>query len=124
MNSATYETQLEFRNVDSSILACRWPDPQQPQLHARDTQTIQPRNLRSAEPAHLLQPGETIEISTIHSDKGILEFDRVIVTANDMRTAKLVRLELVSDFTGTPWKTRRGTVHITNNQRWPTQIAS
>ena len=57
------------------------------------------------------------EISTIHADKAILEFDRKITNASEMRTAKLVRMELISDFEQTFEDRRRGTVHITNNQK-------
>ncbi|MFM8274865.1 MAG: hypothetical protein ACKODX_21385, partial [Gemmata sp.] len=70
-------------------------------------------------PAHLRQPGEVTEISTIHADKGTLEFDREIANAADMKKAKLVRLELVSasDFEDALPDPRRGIVHLTNNQR-------
>ncbi|MBA4064019.1 MAG: hypothetical protein C0501_09965 [Isosphaera sp.] len=70
-------------------------------------------------PAHLRRPGEVPEVTTVHADRAVLEFDRVIETAADMNAAKIVRVELVSD----PEQAvrdglgRRGLVHLTTNQR-------
>ncbi len=112
-----YETQLEFRRGESSVLLAAGPCPANPDS-ARVT--LSPFSLAlfsKPKPAHLRQPGEVTEITTIHSDKAVLEFDRKINNPSEMRTAKLLRLELVSDFGGTFEDPRRGTVHIINNQR-------
>lgn len=114
---ALYETQLEFRNGESSVVVAAGPVPANPNSNRV---TLTPFSLAvfgKPRPAHLRRPGEVTEITTIHSDKAVLEFDRVIRNLNDMRGAKLVRLELVSDFEKTFEDPRRGVVHITNNQR-------
>jgi hypothetical protein len=115
---ALYETQLEFRNGESSVVVAAGPAPNNP---SSKRVTLSPFSLAlfgKPKPAHLRQPGEATEITTIHSDKAVLEFDRVITNPADMRTAKLVRLELVSDFEQTFDDPRRGTVHIVNNQKF------
>jgi hypothetical protein len=112
-----YETQLEFRNGNSSVVIAAGPVPANPNSNRVPLSPFSAAVFGKPKPAHLRQPGEVTEISTIHADRAILEFDRVIHNANDMRGAKLVRLELVSDFGGVIEDPRRGMVHITNNQK-------
>ena len=115
--SAYYPTQLEFRNGDSSVVLAAGPTPLSPNSHRV---TLAPFSLAvfgKPKPAHLLPPGEVVEISTFHADKAVLEFDRVINTPNDMNKAKLLRLELVSEPEQALPDPRRGIVHITHNQR-------
>lgn len=65
-----------------------------------------------------MTPEEVQEISTIHADKAILEFDQPVGNERDMLggKAKLIGVELRSD--PTPYSTdpRTGRIHITNNQ--------
>lgn len=112
-----YENQFEFRNGESSVVVASGPVPGSPNS---TRVTLSPFSLAifgKSKPAHLRQPGEAVEITTVHSDKAILEFDRLITNPTDMRVAKLVRLELVSDFEQTFDDPRRGLVHIVNNQK-------
>jgi hypothetical protein len=116
-----YEFQLQFhRDERGSLLVLA---SGRPPAEPRDKRVpVAPFSLAvfgRPRPAHLRKPGEVAEVSTIHSDKAILEFDRVIETATDMNTAKLVRVELVSD-PGDAVRDalgRRGLVHLTTNQR-------
>ena len=116
---AFYPTQLAFRNGDSTLVLASGSPPSRP---GSNRVTLIPFSIAifgKPKPAHLLQPGEVNEITTFHSDKAILEFDRTIDTPADMNTAKLIRLELISD----PEQAipasdpRAGMVHVTNNQR-------
>jgi hypothetical protein len=70
-------------------------------------------------PPHEQLPGEVVEISTLHADKAILEFDRPVGSDKDLLSnkAKLVGLELRSDPTPFTNDKRNGRIHITNNQR-------
>ena len=116
-----YPTQLEFRNGDSSlVLASRQPAASQPELEARHAHSVQRRHLQQAASRRTCcSRAKSSEITTFHSDKAVLEFDRMIETPADMNNAKLIRLELISDpeqAIPDPLK-RRGMVHITNNQR-------
>ena len=116
---AYYPNQFSFLNGDSVVVLASGPVPANPDSHRV---TLSPFSLAlfgKPKPAHLRKPGEVPEITTIHADKGILEFDRKISNPNDMKTAKLVRLELISDIEQTFPDPRRGTVHITTNQRSP-----
>jgi hypothetical protein len=118
---AFYPTQLEFRSPGgdtSLVLACGRP-PANPNSRRVELSPFSVAVFSKPRPAHLLQPGEVNEITTFHSDKAVLEFDRVIHNPSDMNTAKLVRLELISDpEQAVPASdTRAGTVHVTNNQR-------
>jgi hypothetical protein len=117
---SNYTTQLEFvQNPETSVvLACGSP-PSKPNSNRVTLTPFSVAVFKKARPEHLREPGEIDEISTIHSDKGILEFDRVIRTPTDMNNAKLVRLELISDpEQALPDALKRvGKVHITNNQR-------
>lgn len=114
-----YPTQLEFRNGDTSIVLASGSPPSNPNSN---TVTLTPFSIAifsKPRPAHLLQPGEVNEITTFHSDKAVLEFDRVIQTPADMNSAKLIRMQLISDpEASVPASDKRaGIVHITNNQR-------
>jgi hypothetical protein len=114
---AYYPNQFTFHNGETDIVLASGPVPNDPNSNRV---TLTPFSLAifgKPKPAYLCQPGEVAEITTIHSDKGILEFNQVIHSPTDMRTAKLVRLEMVSDFDHTFPDPRRGTVHIRNNQR-------
>ncbi len=116
-NYSHYETQIEFRTGDSSLVVAAGKPPSNPKSHRVTLTPFSVARFGKPKPAHLRQPGEVTEISTIHADKGILEFDREITNPADMKKAKLVRLELVSDFEQALPDPRRGVVHITNNQR-------
>jgi hypothetical protein len=116
-NYSVYETQLEFRNGDSSTVLAAGKLPSNPNSNRVTLAPFSLAIFSKPKPAHLRLPGEVTEVSTIHADKGIIEFDRVVSNPNDMKKAKLVRLELVSDFENAGTDPRRGLVHITNNQR-------
>ena len=119
--SAHYPTQLEFRQANSSIVIAAGSTPSKPDSERIPLSPFSAAVIRKERPAHLRQPGEAREISTIHADKAVLVFDRKIKTTADMfgGDAKLVRVEFVSE----PEHTiddplhRRGRVHITNNQK-------
>jgi hypothetical protein len=118
--SSNYTTQLEFRqNPETSVVLASGSPPSNPNSNKVTLTPFSVAVFKKARPEHLREPGEIGEISTIHSDKGILEFDRVIHTPTDMNSAKLVRLELWSDpEQALPDSLKRvGKVHITNNQR-------
>ncbi|MCI0704240.1 MAG: hypothetical protein L0241_24545 [Planctomycetia bacterium] len=117
MEYAFYPTQLEFRQGDSSIVLAAGRPPNNPNSKRVALTPFSLAIFAKPKPPHLRAAGEVTEISTLHADKGILEFDRVINSPSDMNKAKLVRLELVSDPEQALPDPRRGTVHITNNQR-------
>jgi hypothetical protein len=118
LNTSHYETQLEFRNGESSVVVAAGKVPSNPNSKRVTLSPFSIAVFSKPKPAHLRLPGEVTEISTIHADKGVLEFDRVITNPADMgRKAKLVQMELVSDFAEALPDPRRGVVHITNNQR-------
>ena len=94
---AFYPTQLEFRNGDTSLVLASGSPPSSPNSNRVTLTPFSIAVFSKPRPAHLLQPGEVNEITTFHSDKAILEFDQVIKTPADMNTAKLIRLELISD---------------------------
>ncbi len=113
-----YHTQFEFQSGQSTIRHCGRASPAESQIQTRTAQPIQRAPSSSKpKPAHLRQPGEVAEITTVHADKAILEFDREINNGSDMRSANLVRVELVSDFGSAAEDPRRGMIYITNNQR-------
>ncbi len=114
---ALYETQLEFPTGESSVVVAAGPVPANPESNRVLLTPFSLAVFGSPRPQHLRQPGEVPEITTVHSDKAILEFDRVIHNANDMRGARLVRIELHSDFGSVAEDPRRGVIHITHNQR-------
>jgi len=112
-----YETRLEFRTGESSVVLASGPPPANPNSNRV---TLTPFSLAvfgKPKPTHLRQPGEAVEISTFHADKAILEFDRLIHSPTDMNKAKLLRLELISEPELAVPDKRRGLVHVTNNQR-------
>ena len=119
--AAFYPTQLEFRSVsgDTSLVVASGSPPSNPNSKSVTLTPFSVAIFSKPRPAHLLQPGEVNEITTFHSDKAVLEFDRKIQTPTDMNVAKLIRMELISDperAIPDPLK-RRGMVHVTNNQR-------
>src|SRR5262245_24209953 len=120
---AFYPTQLEFRNPDSGtslVVASGRPPAPDPNRADANRVTLSPFSIAvfsKPRPKHLMRPGEADEITTFHSDKAVLEFDRKILTPADMNSAKLIRLELISDPEHALPDPRQGRVHITNNQR-------
>ncbi len=116
-NYSHYETQIEFRSGDSSIVVAAGKPPSNPKSPRVTLTPFSVAVFSKPKPAHLRQPGEVTEISTIHADRGILEFDREITNPAEMKKAKLIGIELVSDFEQALPDPRRGVVHITNNQR-------
>lgn len=119
IETAYYPTQLEFRNGDTSIVVASGSPPSSPNSKRVTLSPFSIAIFSKPRPAHLLQPGEVSEVTTFHSDKAVLEFDRVIKNPTDMNSAKLVRMELISDpeLAVPRDEPRRGVVHITNNQR-------
>jgi hypothetical protein len=120
LDPVNYPTQLEFRrSPETSVVVASGSPPSNPNSTRVPLTPFSVAVFRKPRPDHVLEPGEISEISTIHADRGVLEFDRIITTPSDMNTAKLVRLELISD----PEQAvpdafhREGRVHITNNQR-------
>ncbi|MDW8195991.1 MAG: hypothetical protein RMJ56_00150 [Gemmataceae bacterium] len=112
-----YPNQFSFVYGDSLIVVAAGPLPANPNSTRVPVAPFSVAIFGKPKPLHLMQPGEVPEISTVHSDKAILEFDREIKSPNDMRTARLVRMELVSDAEIAGRDPRAGLVHITNNQR-------
>ncbi len=112
-----YPNQFSFIHGDSIIVVAAGPLPANPNSTRVTVAPFSVAIFGKPKPLHLMQPGEVPEISTVHSDKAILEFDREIKSPNDMRTARLVRMELVSDAEIAGRDPRAGLVHITNNQR-------
>jgi hypothetical protein len=116
---AFYPFQLQFRNGDTSLVLASGSPPSSPNSKRVTLSPFSIAIFSKPKPPHLLQPGEVNEITTFHADKAVLEFDRKIETPADMNTAKLIRLELISDpeqAIPDPLK-RRGLIHVTNNQR-------
>lgn len=116
-NTTTYANQFTFKSGDSWVVVAtgRVPTPD-----GSKSVTLTPFSVAvfgKPRPPHLRAPGEVNEISTFHSDKAVLEFDRPVAGFAEMSKAKLLRLELVSDPEGTTEDKRRGFVHVTNNQR-------
>ena len=116
-DSQAYPTKLEFRNGDSWVVLASGSSPLNPGSKFITLSPFSVAAFGKSKPMHLRQPGEVVEISTFHSDKAVLEFDREINNPNDMNKAKLVRIVLVSDPELALPDPRRGTVHITNNQK-------
>ncbi len=75
-NYSHYETQIEFRNGESSLVLAAGKPPSNPNSHRVTLTPFSLAIFSKPKPLHLRQPGEVTEISTIHADKGILEFDR------------------------------------------------
>ncbi len=116
-NTTTYANQFTFKSGDSWIVVAtgRVPSPD-----GSKSVTLSPFSVAvfgKPRAPHLRAPGEVAEVSTFHSDKAVLEFDRPVSGFAEMSKAKLLRLELVSDPEGTTEDKRRGFVHVTNNQR-------
>jgi hypothetical protein len=117
--SAHYPTQLRFLQGDTTIVFAAGSPPSNPNSNRVTLSPFSIAMFGKPRPEHLRAPGEVTEISTIHADRAVLEFDRVVQSATEMNSAKLVRLELISD----PEQAvpdayqRAGKVHVTNNQR-------
>src|SRR5262245_9475889 len=86
---AFYPTQLEFRSGESSIVLAAGSPPSTPNSNRVTLKPFSVAVFSKPKPPHLLEPGEVNEISTFHSDKAVLEFDRVIQNAAEMNNAKL-----------------------------------
>ncbi|MBA4187065.1 MAG: hypothetical protein C0467_03515 [Planctomycetaceae bacterium] len=114
-----YPTQLRFLQGDTTIVFAAGSPPSNPNSNRIALSPFSVAMFGKPRPEHLRTPGEVTEISTIHADRAVLEFDRVIQSATEMNNAKLVRLELISDpEQAIPDSFQRvGKVHITNNQR-------
>lgn len=112
-----YPNQFSFMNGDSRIVIATGQVPSKPESTRVPLSPFSLAIFGRPKPAYLRQPGEVTEITTIHSDKAVLEFDRIIHNPNDMQTAKLVRMELVSDIELGGRDERRGQVEIINNQK-------
>ena len=86
---AFYPFQLQFRNGDTSLVLASGSPPSSPNSNRVTLAPFSIAIFSKPKPAHLIEPGEVNEITTFHSDKAVLEFDRVIQTPADMNTAKL-----------------------------------
>lgn len=118
VQAAFYQNQFSFLNGDSLIVLASGPVPAAPNSTRVTFSPFSVAIFAKAKPLHLTPPGEVQEITTIHADKAIVEFDRHIANVSDMfRSAKPVRVELISDIEQTFDEPRRGTVHIENNQK-------
>lgn len=118
MGSA-YPTRLEIR--ESGIVFAAG----MPQIGTEPTRFVKLAPLSVAtftkpKPAHEQVPGEVPEISTLHGDEGILEFDRPISSDREMLTgkAKLIGIEMRSNPDPHSTDPRNGRIIITNNQRY------
>jgi len=114
-----YPNQLRFLQGDTTMVIAAGSLPSNPNSNRIMLSPFSVAMFSKPRPAHLRQPGEVAEVSTIHSDRAVLEFDRVIQSATEMNNAKLVRLELISDAEQAVQDAfkREGKVHVTNNQR-------
>ncbi len=114
-----YEVQFGFLNGESYVVLAARNAPRD-----RPTQLVfSPFSLAvfgKPQPEGARATAEVTEITTFHSDRAVLEFDRPVggqAGMSEWSKAKLLRVELISDPAAT-WKDpRRGTVHIFNNQR-------
>jgi hypothetical protein len=121
--SSVYPNQLEFKNANngtSTVLACGAPTNTAPTRIVLAPFSV--AQFSAPKPAHLREKDESpSEITTFHSDKAILDFDRPVSGPADMAKAKLLRMELVSE-PATDERIRldgrTGTIHITHNQRF------
>ena len=68
--SVNYPTQLEFRQIDSSIVVAAGSPPGDPDSNRVPLSPFSVAVFRKPRPEHLRQPGEAQEISTIHADRG------------------------------------------------------
>ena len=68
-------------------------------------------------PEHERLPDEVDEITTIHTDKAILEYDRPISNLTDMIKGKMIGMELLSTPDVLSTDSRRGEIWVTNNQK-------
>lgn len=73
-----------------------------------------------------VRPGEQAEMTTLHADRAILLFDRPIRRMEDMTSAKMLRMELVSEpdddpkaLAETKRDPRQGRIWVTNNRKSP-----
>jgi hypothetical protein len=116
--SLEYKNRLQLQRHDG-VIACG-----SPVVSGTPTVTVAPVSValfgkRSAR----AKPGEVPDISTFHADKSVLKFDRPIIKVDDMFTAKVVSIELVSDpdddpDTPTAKKDRRkGRIWISHNRQ-------
>ncbi|MCE9566874.1 MAG: hypothetical protein K8U57_33125 [Planctomycetes bacterium] len=114
-----YPNQLRFQQGDTTMVIAAGSLPSNPNSNRIMLSPFSVAMFSKPRPKHLQQPGEVTEVSTIHSDRAVLEFDRVIQSATEMNNAKLVRLELISDAEQAVQDAfkREGKVHVTNNQR-------
>jgi len=119
LESLHYPTQLRFLQGDKTHVLAAGSPPTNPNSNRVTLSPFSLAVISKPRPEHLRQPGELPEICTIHADRAVLEFDRLIQNPTDMNTARLVRLELISDpEQALPDALKRvGLVHITNNQR-------
>ena len=116
-DNKVYETKLEFRQGESSVVVACGPPPANPNSKRVTLAPFSVAVFGKPRPPQFRQPGEVVEISTLHADKAVLEFDQEIKNPNDMNKAKLLRIELVSDPDQALPDPRRGRVHMTRNQR-------
>jgi hypothetical protein len=119
VNDNAYKTRLEYREKGMTF-ACG-------QLTFKPTEPspfvpVAPFSVAvfgKPKPPAERAPGEVVEISTIHSDEAILQYDRPVSGIQDIMNgkAKLVGIELRSTPDVPSPDVRRGHVWLTNNQR-------
>lgn len=115
---AAYPTRLEIREQGIVFAAGM------PQIGTVATKFVKLAPLSIAtfakpKPLHEQLPGEVAEVSSLHCDEGILEFDRPISSDRDMLTgkAKLIGIELRTNPDPHNTDPRNGRIVISNNQR-------
>ncbi|CAN5365860.1 hypothetical protein BH11PLA2_BH11PLA2_42670 [soil metagenome] len=114
---SAYPTRLEIREQGIVFAAGM------PQIGTEPTRFVRISPLSVAtfgksKPLNERLPGEVNEISTLHSDEGILEFDKPIASDRDMLTgkAKLIGIEFRSNPDPHVTDARNGRIHMGNNQ--------
>ena len=117
-NYSAYPTKIEMRE-DGIVFAAGRPQFENEKPRYVTLSPFSVAVFGKPRPPHERAPGEVTEITTIHSDKAILEFDRPVGNEKDMLggKAKLVGVELRSDPTQFSTDTRNGRVNIVNNQK-------
>ncbi|HET6574751.1 MAG TPA: hypothetical protein VFG68_14195 [Fimbriiglobus sp.] len=119
LDTITYKIRLEKRD-QGLVFACGQMEFDRPASKLVSVSPLSVAFFGKEKPDHLKQPGEVQEISTFHSDKAVLQFDRPVGGPQDLdgkTPAKLIGMELVSVPDMPSRDVRRGQVWITNNQK-------
>ena len=116
-DSIEYKTKLELRDK-GMVFACGQPVFA---TEATPFVTVAPFSVAffgKPRTGSARRPGETVEISTFHADKAVLEFDRPVASSQDLTgKARLIGMALTSTPDNLSPDPRRGQIEVVNNQR-------